>query len=79
MFSVGMYANASTNLLTTAGFVKIGSDDTYILLGGGGHILISDLTAGAATKVTVRQNNSADNDYPIVWSRINNTSNSSAN
>lgn len=42
MFSTGIYANASTKMITAAGFIKTGSDDTYVLLGGGGHKAVSD-------------------------------------
>lgn len=42
MFSTGIYANASTKMITANGFIKAGSSDSYILLGGGGHKAISD-------------------------------------
>lgn len=42
MFSTGIYANASTKMITANGFIKAGSSDTYFLLGGGGHKAISD-------------------------------------
>ena len=37
MFSTGIYANASTKMITANGFIKAGSSDSYVLLGGGGH------------------------------------------
>lgn len=42
MFSTGIYANASTKMIIANGFIKAGSSDSYVLLGGGGHKLISD-------------------------------------
>jgi len=42
MFSTGIYANASTKMITAAGFIKTGSDDTYVLLGGGDHKLFGN-------------------------------------
>ena len=37
IFSTGIYANASTKMITANGFIKAGSSDSYVLLGGGGH------------------------------------------
>ena len=42
MFSTGIYANASTKMITANGFIKAGSSNNYILLGGGNHKAISD-------------------------------------
>lgn len=42
MFSTGIYANASTKMITANGFIKVGSSDSYVLLGGGGHKALSD-------------------------------------
>jgi len=44
MFSTGIYANASTNVITAGGFAKTGSDGYHILLGNGGHALLSELS-----------------------------------
>ena len=45
MFSTSIYANASTKMITANGFIKAGSSNSYVLLGGGGHKLISDFAA----------------------------------
>ena len=42
MFSTGIYANASTKMITANGFIKVGSSNNYVLLGGGGHKALSD-------------------------------------
>ena len=42
MFSTGIYANANTKMITANGFVKASSDDTYVLLAGGGAKAIND-------------------------------------
>ena len=42
MFSTGIYANASTKMITANGFIKAGSSDNYVLLGGGNHKALSD-------------------------------------
>jgi hypothetical protein len=42
MFSTGIYANASTNMITASGFIKNGYDDTSVLLAGGGAKALSD-------------------------------------
>lgn len=39
MFSTGIYANASTKKITASGFIRIDSNNTHVLLGGGGHAL----------------------------------------
>jgi hypothetical protein len=39
MFSTGIYANASTKMITASGYIKTDSDNTHVLLGGGGHAL----------------------------------------
>ena len=44
MFSTSIYANASTKMITANGFIKAGSDDSYVLLGGGGHKAVSDFS-----------------------------------
>ena len=44
MFSTGIYANASTKMITANGFIKAGSDDSYVLLGGGNHKALSDFS-----------------------------------
>ena len=44
MFSTGIYANANTKMITANGFIKAGSSDNYVLLGGGNHVALSDLS-----------------------------------
>ena len=44
MFSTGIYANASTKMITANGFIKAGSSDDYVLLGGGNHKALSDFS-----------------------------------
>ena len=39
-------------VVTSAGFTRAGSDNTYVLLGGGSHKLISDFTASLVTSTT---------------------------
>lgn len=42
IFSSGIYANTSTNMITARGFIKTDSNNTFVLLGGGGHKSLSD-------------------------------------
>jgi hypothetical protein len=42
MFSTGIYANASTKMITANGFIKAGSDSSHVLLGDGTHKALSD-------------------------------------
>ena len=42
MFSTGIYANANTKMITANGFIKAGSSNNYVLLGGSGHKAVSD-------------------------------------
>ena len=42
MFSTGIYANASTKMITANGFIKAGSSASYVLLGDGSHKNVSD-------------------------------------
>lgn len=51
MFSTGIYANASTKMITANGFIKAGSSNNYVLLGGGGHKAESSLSVANADKV----------------------------
>ena len=44
MFSTGIYANASTKMITANGFIKVGSSNNYVLLGGGDHKALSDFS-----------------------------------
>lgn len=44
MFSIGIYANASTGIITSGGFSKSGYDNTSVLLAGGGSKLLSDFS-----------------------------------
>lgn len=68
-----------------SGFVKTGSSNNYVLLGDGGHQIISRLSvnyansAGSATKVIVNQHTANDTNYPLVWSNQNNTDNVTEN
>lgn len=66
-----------------SGFIKHGSNSSYVLLGDGGHAAISQLSvkyatsagsATSATKVIVNQHTSNDINYPLVWSNQSNTS-----
>ena len=66
--------------IKAAGFIKNGSNSSYVLLGDGGHKTISSLSvnyansAGSATKVIVNQHTGNDINYPLVWSNQANTS-----
>ena len=51
MFSAGIYANASTKMITANGFIKADSSNSYVLLGGGGHKAESSLSVANADKV----------------------------
>ena len=68
-----------------SGFVKHGSDNSYVLLGGGDHATISSLSvnhatsADSATKVIVKQHRDNDIDYPLVWSNQNNGNTATGN
>ena len=42
IFSSGIYANTSTNMITAGGFIKADSNNTFVLLGGGDHKSLSD-------------------------------------
>ena len=44
MFSTGIYANANTKMITANGFIKAGSSDDYVLLGGGSHKALGDFS-----------------------------------
>ena len=50
------------NILATGGFKKSGSDDNYVLLGGGGHKTISSLSVNYA--------NSAGSANSVAWSKV---------
>lgn len=72
----------------SSGYVKNGSNNNYILLGGGGHKTESSLrvayassagSATSATKVIVNQHTANDVNYPLVWSNQPNTSNVTEN
>lgn len=66
-------------------FVKHGSNNSYVLLGGGDHATISSLSvkhatsADSATKVIVNQHRDNDIDYPLVWSNQNNDNTATGN
>ena len=71
-----------------SGFIKNGSNDSYVLLGGGSHKTESSLrvayassagSATSATKVIVNQHTASDINYPLVWSNQSNTSNITEN
>ena len=72
----------------SSGYVKNGSNNNYVLLGGGGHKAESSLSvsyassagsATSATKVIVNQHTTNDTNYPLVWSNQANTSNVTEN
>lgn len=72
----------------SSGYVKNGSNNNYVLLGGGGHKAESSLSvsyassagsATSATKVIVNQHTTSDTNYPLVWSNQTNTSNVTEN
>ena len=71
--------------LVASGYVKIGSNSSYVLLGDGGHQTISSLSvnyansSGSATKITVHQHTGNNANYPLVWSNESNTSDVTAN
>jgi hypothetical protein len=46
MFSTGIYANANSKIITASGFIKSGSDDTSVLLAGGGAKALSTFKIG---------------------------------
>ena len=52
MFSTGIYANASTKMITANGFIKASSSNSYVLLGGGDHKLESNLSVSSANTAT---------------------------
>ena len=58
MFSTGIYANASTKMITANGFIKSGSSNNYVLLGGGGHKTISSIIEGGYIGTTQVQTSS---------------------
>lgn len=71
-----------------SGFIKNGSNDSYVLLGGGSHKTESSLrvayassagSATSATKVIVNQHTTNDINYPLVWSNQANTNNVTEN
>lgn len=74
--------------VVASGFIKNGSNDSYVLLGGGSHKTESSLrvayassagSATSATKVIVNQHTANDVNYPLVWSNQPNTSNVTEN
>lgn len=74
--------------IVASGFIKNGSNDSYVLLGGGSHKTESSLrvayassagSATSATKVIVNQHTTNDTNYPLVWSNQANTSNVTEN
>lgn len=64
----------------SSGYVKNGSSNSYVLLGGGDHKTESSLrvayasSATSATRVIVNQHTSNDINYPLVWSSQPNNS-----
>lgn len=75
--------NKGYTYIVASGFIKNGSNSSYVLLGDGGHQTISSLSvnyanganyansagsATSATKVIVSQHTSNDINYPLVWS-----------
>ena len=83
-YHFGNGAKGYTNI-KAAGFIKNGSNSSYVLLGDGGHKTISSLSvnyansAGSATKVIVNQHTGNNTNYPLVWSSQANTSNVTEN
>lgn len=86
-YHFGNGAKGYTNI-KAAGFIKNGSNSSYVLLGDGGHKTISSLSvnyansagsATSATKVIVNQHTGNDINYPLVWSNQANTSNVTEN
>lgn len=84
-FGNGAKGHAS---VVASGFIKNGSNDSYVLLGGGSHKTESSLrvayassagSATSATKVIVNQHTANDVNYPLVWSNQPNTSNVTEN
>lgn len=72
----------------SSGYVKNGSNNNYVLLGGGSHKTESSLrvayassagSATSATKVIVNQHTTNGINYPLVWSNQANTSNVTEN
>jgi hypothetical protein len=54
MFSTGIYANASTKMITAAGFIKTGSDSSHVLLGDGSDGDLDNLLYWANVKVSTQ-------------------------
>ena len=86
-YHFGNGARGHTSIVAS-GFVKDGSNSSYVLLGDGGHKTISSLSvnyansagsATSATKVIVNQHTANDTNYPLVWSNQANTSNVTEN
>ena len=77
--------NKGYTLIVASGFIKNGSGSSYVLLGDGGHQMISSLSvnyansADSATKVIVNQHTANDTNYPLIWSNQNNTNNATEN
>ena len=53
MFSTGIYANASTKMITANGFIKAGSSNSYVLLGDGNHKVLSDFSMSGHTHSSI--------------------------
>jgi len=49
IFSTGIYANASSKMITANGFIKNGFDDTSVLLAGGGAKALTDFAMSGHT------------------------------
>lgn len=56
MFSTGIYANASTKMITANGFIKAGSSNNYILLGDGSHKAVSDFATSNHSHSYINKN-----------------------
>lgn len=68
MFSTGIYANASTKMITANGFIKAGSSNDYVLLGGGDHKTESSLSVSSATSATKLTSSAGSATLPIYFS-----------
>lgn len=77
--------NKGYTYIVASGFIKNGSNSSYVLLGDGGHQTISSLSvnyansSGSATKVIVNQHTANDINYPLVWSNQSNTNSATEN
>ena len=76
MFSTGIYANASTKMITANGFIKVGSSDDYVLLGGGNHKTLSDFSMAHSHPYLPLAGGTMDGTAWILWPNSGNWENS---